>query len=76
MTKVVSVRRRPQHAGHGGDVEAEEPTANSGEATDGVDVVEGLHLGVSFGQAWVEEDVTGVNGEPGVAHALYHPARA
>jgi hypothetical protein len=43
MPEVVAIRGSSQYTGHGRDVETKEPTANGGEATNGVDVVEGLH---------------------------------
>jgi hypothetical protein len=37
---------RAQDSGHGRDVESEQGAADGGEATDGVDVVEGLRKAV------------------------------
>lgn len=43
LSEITAIGRSSQHTGHGRDVEAEERTANGGEAANGVDVVEGLH---------------------------------
>ena len=43
MPKISTVSWSTEYAGHGGDIETKESTANGGEATDGVDVVERLH---------------------------------
>ena len=43
MAEVVAIGRSSKYTRHGGDIETEEPTTNGGEATNGVDVVEGLH---------------------------------
>lgn len=43
MTKIVAIGGSSEYTGHGRDIETKESTTNGGEATNGVDVVEGLH---------------------------------
>ena len=43
LTEVILISRSSENTGHGRDIKTEESTANGSEATNGVDVVEGLH---------------------------------
>lgn len=43
VPKISSISGSSEYSRHGRDIETEESTANGGEATDGVHIVEGLH---------------------------------